>query len=257
MLARRVRWGSPIETLDIIRVAQLARVPGFGRQRAVALSQCGVTTFEEIEDLGADRLTEIIGNRQRAEALLEAIDQEIEISPNRFSSVHRRLGERLGVEGVVADCATLMEKNYEDAIVRLLKAEDSWDISVRDDGKRLNEPDVLIRLGEVAVLLEIKTASRRSGLIKKEQAFAILQKGSDYGEELFRVTLGKPNFDEMSKSKAVASREITLVEHIPFLEGMLRVLAKNISPEDFLGWLIEPGEAELQRLPGKATYLMV
>lgn len=257
MLARRVRWGSPIETLDLIRVAQLARVPGFGRQRAVALGRCGVTTFEEVEDLGADRLTEIVGNRQRAEALLEAIDQEIEITPNRFSSVHRRLGERLGVEGIVADCMVLMEKDYEDAVVRLLKAEESWDISVRDNGKRLNEPDVLIRLGEVAVLLEIKTAPRRSGLIKKEQAFAILQKGSDYGEELFRVTLGKPNFDEMSKSKALASREITLVEHIPFLEGMLRVLSKNISPEDFLRWLIEPGEGELQRLPGKATYLMV
>ena len=49
---------------------------------------------------------------------------------------------------------------------------------------------MLLKLGDIAALLEIKTASNRSGLIKKEEAFSVLQKATDYGEELARVTLG-------------------------------------------------------------------
>ena len=257
MLARRVRWGSPAETLDIIRVAQRARVPGFGRQRAMALAECGVLTFEDLEDLGAERLTEIVGSRRRAEELLGAIGQEIDISPNRYASVHKRLASRLGVEEVVSECGVLMDKEYEDAVVRLLKLETSWEVSVRDDGKRMNEPDIFLRLDDIAVLLEIKTASRRSGLIKKEAAFAVLQKGADYDDAIHRVTLGKPAFDEMSKVKAAASDQITLVEHVPFVEGVLRMLAGNIASREFVNWLIQAGEAEFQRLPGTATNLMI
>ena len=37
MLTRRVRWGAPPEVLDVIRVAERHAVPGFGRQRGMAL----------------------------------------------------------------------------------------------------------------------------------------------------------------------------------------------------------------------------
>ena len=94
-------------------------------------------------------------------------------------------------------------------------------------------------------------------MIKKEAAFAVLQKGTDYGDEISRVTLGKPRFDEMAKVKAAASDDISLVEHVPFMEGILRVLADDITPKEFLSWLVEPGEAEFQRLPGTATNLLV
>ena len=257
MLARRVRWGSPAETLDIIRVAQRAHVPGFGRQRARALAECGVLTFEDLEGLGAERLTEIVGNRRRAKALLEAIGQEIDITPNRYASVHERLASRLGVEKALKKCGASMDKEYEKAIVELLECETSWDVSIRDDGKRMNEPDIFLRLDDIAILLEIKTASKRSGLIKKEAAFAVLQKGSDYDDTIHRVTLGKPTFDEMSKVKALGSGQITLVEHVAFVEGILRVLAGNITSKEFVNWLVKPGEAEFQRLPGTPTNLMI
>ena len=257
MLARRVRWGAPADSIDLIRVAQRARVPGFGRQRAMDLSQHGATTFEDIEDLGIKRLAAILKSHQRAEALLDAIDEAIDITPNRYSSVHKKVAEQLGIGDLVADCAKLMEKKYEDAIVRLLKVETSWNVHVRDDGKKRNEPDILIRHNNESILLEVKTAPKRRGLIKKEAAFAVLQKGSDYETNIARVTLGKPTFQEMAKVKAAASKAITLVEHVPFLEGFLRVLAEEITPEEFLKWLKEPGEAELQRLPGKSTNLLV
>ena len=150
-----------------------------------------------------------------------------------------------------------MDTQYEEAIVCLLNKEVSWTVTVLDDGRRQNVPDGLLELGDTAALLEIKTTSKGSGLIKKEKAFAVLQKATDYDEEMARVTLGKPHFDETSKSKAAASRELTLVEHATFVEAILRVLAGEIEATAFLTWLTEPGESEFERIPGRPTYLLV
>ena len=256
MLARRVRWGSPAEALDLIRIAERARVPGFGRQRAMALVANGGTTFEEIEDLGAERVSAILRSHSRAEAFFAAISEHTVFGPNRLASGHDQLAKRLGVRKMVAACAKSMDREYEKTIVRLLRMEMSWAVTVLDDGRRQNVPDVLLKLGDIAVLLEMKTASKSSGLIKKEAAFAVLQKAADYSEEMARVTLGKPHFDEMSKSKVAASRELTLVEHVTFVEALLRVLAGEIESTEFLAWLTEPGEAEFERIPGKPTYLL-
>ena len=257
ILARRIRWGAPSEALDLIRIAEHARVPGFGRQRAMALIQCGAETFEDVENLGARRLTKIVDSRSRAEALLKAIREETEFGPNRFAAVHGRLAEQLGVKDVMKDCSEMMEKDYEDAIVRLLRCEKAWSVTVRDDGNRMNEPDILIRFDDVCILLEVKTAPKKTGLVKKEAAFAILQKVMDYEDGVARVTLAKPRFDEMSKGKAASSRVVTLVEHVPFVEAVLRVLSGNITPNEFLAWRIEPGKAEFQRIPGTPTNFLV
>ncbi len=257
MLARRVRWGSPAEALDLIRVAERASVPGFGRQRAMALVNKGVTTFEDVETLGAERLTKILRSRRRADALLAAISEHTDFGANRLASVHDQLAKRLGVKEIVVACTESMGTQYEEAIVGLLNKEVSWTVTVLDDGRRQNVPDVLLTLGDIAALLEIKTTSKRSGLIKKEEAFAVLQKATDYGKDMARVTLGKPHFDETSKSKVAASRELTLVEHATFVEAILRVLAGAIEPTAFLAWLTEPGEAEFERIPGNPTNLLV
>ena len=70
-----------------------------------------------------------------------------------------------------------------------------------------------------------------------------------------RVTLGKPAFDETSKKKAAASKDITLVEHSVFMEGLLRVHGGTLTAAEFLSWLGTPGVAELERLGGTPTYL--
>ena len=232
-------------------------MPSFGRQRAMALVENGVTTFEDVENLGAEQVAKILDSRPRAEALLAAISEHTDFGPNRLASVHDRLAERLGVREVVVACAEAMDTEYEEAIMRLLNKEVGWTVTVLDNGRRQNVPDMLLELGDIAVLLEIKTASKKSGLIKKEAAFAVLQKATGYGAEMARVTLGKPHFDETSKSKVVASRELTLVEHATFVEAILRVLAREIEPTAFLAWLTEPGEAEFERIPGNPTNLLV
>lgn len=110
-------------------------------------------------------------------------------------------------------------------------------------------------MGHLEVLLECKTSTRSPGLIKKEEAWAVLQKAADYSPSMRRVTLGKPAFDETCKKKVASSSDIVLVEHSAFIEGLLRVLTGTLSAEEFLSWLMKPGLAEIDRLGGKPTYL--
>ncbi|GLQ41187.1 hypothetical protein GCM10007902_10370 [Dyella nitratireducens] len=116
-------------------------------------------------------------------------------------------------------------------------------------------PDLLIELGDLKILLECKTCTKSPSLIKKEEAWAVLQKAADFEPAMRRVTLGKPHFDETSKRKAAASQDITLVEHSIFMEGLLRVHSGALTPEGFLSWLGTPGVAELDRLAGAPTYV--
>lgn len=253
MLARRVRWGVPPEALDIIRVAHRSSVPGFGRQRAMALLAQGLSTFETVIAAGMAKLSEILRSRPRAQSLLEAITRSAPVSPDRYARVHATVAAKLGLSDVVSACTSALGTEYEVAIQHLLEAETRWAISVIDDGKQQNVPDILIRLGARAILVECKTTTKNPPLIKKEEAFAVLQKSLDFNHEFRRVTLGKPGFDEHSKNKVAAAADVTLIEHSIFMEGVLRVLTGVISPEVFLDWLGAPGLAELDRLAGTTT----
>lgn len=254
MLSRRVRWGSTAEALDLIRVAERYGVPGFGRQRAMALIQNGLSTFEDILASGKDKLLGILRNEHRATALLAAIVSAVGFRADRFSKTHLRVAKHLGLEQLVEDCNTNLGVEYENSVRKLLEVEASWAITILDDGKRQNVPDILISLDDLSVILECKTCTKRPALIKKEEAFAILQKASDFDKAMHRVTLGKPAFDEHSKIKAQASPDISLAEHAVFMEGILRVHAGLTSPREFLEWLSTPGVSEIERLAGKPTY---
>lgn len=254
MLSRRVKWGAPAEVLDIIRVADRHGVPGFGRQRAMALMQNGLSTFEDIIGSSKDKLLEILRNTQRTDSLLLALANSIGGSANRYEKTHLRLAKDLGLEKIVTTFNEAFGTDYEKALLELLRVEGSWTVTVLDDGKRQNVPDILIVFGSLQILLECKTCIKNPPLIKKDEAFAVLQKASDFDSKMRRVTLGKPGFDEHSKIKAQGSPDITLIEHSVFLEGILRVHSGSITAEHFLEWLIAPGLAEMRRLEGKPTY---
>jgi hypothetical protein len=83
---------------------------------------------------------------------------------------------------------------------------------------------------------------------------AVIQKGTDFDPKMRRITLGKPAFDETSKRKAAASSDLTLIENGVFVEAVLRLLQKTLSPEEFMAWITTPGVSELERLPGDITY---
>ena len=254
LLARRVRWGVPTEALDIIRVAERNRVPGFGRQRAMALFEQGIKTIHDVLKTTKEKLVELLRNDHRAEALLKAASSAVGLGPSRLEATHDQTAKELGIEHLVEASYRELGKAYEDAVEELLRVENSWIVTPLDDGKRQNVPDMLIELGEFQILLECKTCTKSPPLIKKEEAWAVLQKAADFDKKMARVTLGKPEFDESSKKKAAAATDITLVEHSIFIEGVLRVHTGSLATKDFLAWLATPGLAEFERLGGKSTF---
>lgn len=254
MLARRMRWGAPAEALDVMRIAERHAVPGFGRQRAMALLAQGIATIHDVLDTAKEKLVELLRNDRRAQALLDAASSAVGLGPNRLAEAHGRVARELGIEELVARADREMGTEYERAIADLLRVENEWVVTILDDGKRQNVPDIQITLGRISILLECKTCTKTPPLIKKEEAWAVLQKSADFEASMRRVTLGKPAFDETSKKKAAAAHDITLVEHNTFMEGLLRVHTGSLSAAAFLQWLGTPGVTELDRLGGVATY---
>lgn len=254
MLARRVRWGAPAEALDLIRVAHHNNVPGFGRQRAMALIAQGLTTFEKILTTAKDKLVSLLRNEDRTNSLLQAISTAPEFRNNPYEKVHLKVAERLGMNEVVKECNDSLGIAYEDAIKKLLEFELGWIIQVIDDGKAQNVPDLLITLGERSIIIECKTTTKTPPLINKTDAWAVLQKAADFDKSMHRITLGKPAFDETCKKKVQAATDISLVEHLVFIEGALRLHAGTITAEEFIDWLSQPGLIEIARLGGSKTY---
>ena len=254
LLSRRIRWGAPAEAIDFIRIAQKSRVPGFGRQRAMSLLKNGFNTFEKIINAGIEKLFDILKNKQRAEEFLRATSESDNSKYRSYTSVHFRLAEKLDISDIVSECEKTMHTEYEEAVAELLRRMPSCEVTILDDGKRKNVPDLLIKIDDQSVLIEIKTTTKSVG-IKKEEAFAVQQKAADFADEMHRITLGKPWFDETSKLKAMASHSITLVEHSVFVEAVLRVLDKRIDPAAFYSWITQPGIAEMERIPGNPTYI--
>ena len=254
LLSRRIRWGVPAQAIDFIRIAQKSRVPGFGRQRAMSLLEDGLDTFEKIIDAGVKKLSKILKNKQRAAEFLKATSESDSSKYRSYTSVHFRLAEKLNISDIVSECEKAMHTEYEEAVAELLRRMPSCEVTILDDGKRKNVPDLLIKIDDQPILIEIKTTTKSVG-VKKEEAFAVQQKAADFADEMHRVTLGKPRFDETSKMKAMASHSITLVEHSVFVEAVLRVLDKRIDPAAFYSWITQPGIAEMERIPGNPTYI--
>jgi Holliday junction resolvase len=88
---------------------------------------------------------------------------------------------------------------YEKAIHDLLVFTKAFTVTVIDDGKRQNVPDLLVRLGKIEALIECESATKNPALINKEDAWAVVQTAADYDQSVRRITLGKSAFDERSK----------------------------------------------------------
>ncbi len=257
MLARRVQWGTPAEALDMLRVAQKEGVPGFGRQRAIALLQQGIETFDQLLASAKEKLASVLGNEHRTNALISAVSHCLGFRNDRFRKVHTELATKLGLAALVEHCASALGEDYEVAAKNLLEIESKWKVIVVDDGKKQNVPDLLLTFGSRSALIECKTTTKKPPLLKKEEAFAVLQKALDYDKSMHRVTLGKPGFDEHSKKKVQAAKDVSLIEHEFFVEGMLRVAAGKVSAEEFFNWLTTPGLVEIDRLSGPASYEII
>jgi helicase len=214
----------------------------------------GITTLHDLVATAKDKLTQLLRSDQRAQALLDAAFSTLGYGRDRLAFSHARIAKSLGIEPLLNACEDEIGVRYEEAITKLLRVENSWIVTALDNGKRQNVPDILIELADAKILMECKTCTKSPQVINKEDAWAVVQKSSDFEEDMKRVTLGKPVFDETSKKKAAASHDLTLVEHSAFIEGLLRVHAGTLQPREFLDWLGVPGIAEIDRLAGVPTF---
>ena len=195
-----------------------------------------------------------LGNDRRMDELLAAVSSVTGLGPNRLETVHRRIGAEIGIGKLVDACYEELGTDYEDAVCALLEVENAWTVIPLDKGKRQNVPDLHIKFGDQELVLECKTCTKTPPLIKKDEAWSVLQKAADFEPNIRRVTLGKPVFDEVSKRKVAAASDIALVENAAFVEGLLRVHSGSLRPEEFLEWLTRPGLADVERLGGRPTY---
>lgn len=255
MLARSVRWGVPAEELDVLKIATRSGVPGFGRQRLMALKANGVSTIMEILKTPIDKLAKLIHGNERAESLVNALGKNLNNAAVAYASAHIQAAEEIGLAEQVQACNQAMGTEYEDAIVKLLKQELQFVVEVIDDGKRQNVPDFSLTLGDTSLIIDCKTVTKKPPLIDKDAAWGVVQKAADFSQNMRRVTLGKPDFDETCKKKAAGAPDITLVRHEVFMEGLVRVLTGRLDASSFISWLAEPGVTELDRLPGKPTFV--
>jgi helicase len=254
LLARRVRWGVPGNTLDLLRVAERHRVPGVGRQRAMALIKGGFHTLQDVLQAGSDQLLNVLKSSLRVIALQKGVAATTGHNSNTMQAAHIRVAKKFGAETLVERCYLETGTEYEKAVYDLLTFTKAVTVTVIDDGKRQNVPDLLIKLGDIEALMECKTSTKNPALINKEDAWAVVQKATDFAPRMRRITLGQPAFDETSKGKAAASSDLTLVENGLFIEAVLRLLDKTLSPEEFMDWITVPGVSQLERLPGQVTY---
>jgi len=253
-LSRRVRWGVPAENLDLLRLAEKHKVPGVGRQRTMELVNKGLTSFQDLIGAGKDTLLSILKHALRVEAFLNGANSTTGQDPVALRTSHIRVANGLGIGEIVQRCYEDLGTDFEKAILELLAHLDSIKSKIVDTGTRQNYPDMHLKLDDLEILLECKTSSKSHGLIGKEDAWAVIQKCADFAAHARRVTLGKPRFDETSKQKAAANRDLTLVENEAFIEGVLRLILKEIDSKALMQWLMEPGLAELERLPGRPSY---
>jgi len=257
MLSRQVSWGAPAEALDILRIAQRENVPGFGRQRATSLLKAGITTLDGLIAFGRDALASLIGGDTRSEALLRAVTEGENIPPERLQETHIAFARTLGISDKVEAMYAELGDGYEVAALSFLREVSAFEVQQYDDGKLQNVSDLFVTHNDRSAFIECKTTSRKIALIRKEEAFAVLQKSADVDGGVKRICLGKPQFDESAKIKAQASNEITLITHATLVEGVLRHLAGEITAEALANWMFETGVTEIERLDGKSTAQLI
>ena len=244
LLTGRTRHGVPSDVLDLMYAARTFSVPGFERQRAMAVHEEGLSDPNDLISSPVERVSEIVGGRRRAEALIHAVGEV----HGRFLEVwkgrHLRRGRQQPDRGrLIEESYNATGIQYELAIEEMLKSLD-WSVEKLDDGKRQGMPDFLLGWTGRSIVIECKTKQNTEALINKDDAFAVFAKSVDINAD-HRLTIGKPDFSSFCREKAAGARNVTLVPHKCFVEAILRAWEGTLSTDALFNWLLKPGVAEI------------
>ncbi len=247
-LAAQVRWGVPLAALDLLQGARRAKVLGFGRQSAMALVRHGATGRDAIRAAAPGRLAKWIGST-RAEALLAALSQIFRAPSHPLEPTHRKLGRKLGIEDLLARLAKASSDDYPIVLALLLEKEHEWVVTAT------GAPWILLRRGDRCARVWA-VASPEGDAIGKEQLQAILAQNHEAADESALVVVARAGFDRAAKAVGRSQPDVALMEHVALVEAMLRRLAGAASCDEVFDWLAEPGDSELERIPGEWSYAL-
>lgn len=251
-LAERLRFGVPSDVLDLLKAARRYLVPGFGRHRAMALHQAGLSSPNDVLKCDRKRLGQLLENETRAAALTDALVKYFDAPLEILKVVHVAKAKDVNLDpALVQRSYEAVGQDYEVTIEALLAYVREWKVTRTDKGKRQAFPDFMIECGARAIVVECKTKQKNTATLSKEEAFAVLTKATDFKKD-HCLTIGKPDFDDMSRSKADGSSEVTLMRHHDLVEGILRYSAGKVSGEQLFAWLMTPGYARLAQLDALA-----
>jgi helicase len=247
-LAERLRFGVPSEVIDLLKAGSKYLVPGFGRHRAMVLREAGLSSPNDV--LKADRktLAKLLENETRAGALCDALVKYFDAPLAILKVIHANKAKDINFDpALVRASYDAVGHEYEIAVEMLLDYVKEWTVTRTDKGKRQAYPDFMIEFRGKVILVECKTKQKDTATLSKEEAFAVLSKSTDFKKD-HCLTIGKPGFDDTSKSKADGSREVTLMRHHDLVESLLRYSAGKVSGEQLFTWLMIPGHARLEQL---------
>ena len=250
LLAERVRFGVPATALDVMNSAHDYSVPGLGRQRAMKLVAENLIEPNVLVKADLHVVSRVLESEERARALVDAIGRRFSTSFEYWKARHiREAGDLDPASDLVARCYGAIGHEYEDTVEAIL-SEVGFEVTKLDKGKRQGMPDFLIEFGAGSAIAECKTKVSDDATISKDDAFAVLTKSADIDAQKL-ITIGKPDFDAFSKSKAAGSKRITLVPHSSLIEAYIQCKMGALSIDQFFVWITRPGVAESWMLPGR------
>lgn len=248
LLIERIQHGVPIDLIDIMKIAKSASVPGFGRHRAMVLLQNGFQDPNLLHEIDVVHLNNILENEERVRALLNAVANYLERPLRRWENEHIKRAASLGVEEkLIEQSYEFIGDEYESPIESLLKLVKEWNVTKLDKVKRQGVPDFQIECDGNVTVFECKTKLKEGALVSKDDAFAVLIKGADIRCDSY-LTLGKPDFDTFSKAKAAGTTNVSLVNHVVFIEAIIKYLEGRIDYVTLYQWLTLPGPKSIENL---------
>ena len=200
LLTGRTRHGVPSDLLDLMAAARTFSVPGFARQRAMAVRGEGLSDPNDLISAPVERVSEVVGGRPRAEALIRAVAEVQGRFLEVWKSRHlRRAGQQPDYGKLIEESYNATGIQYELAIEGILKSLE-WSVEKLDDGKRQGMPDFLLKWQDRSIVIECKTKQSKEALINKDDAFSVFAKSVDINTD-HRLTIGKPDFSAFCREK--------------------------------------------------------
>lgn len=247
-LAERLKFGVPSDVLDLLKAGRKYLVPGFGRHRAMVLREAGLSLPNDVLKADQRALGKLLENETRAAALSDALVKYFDAPLATLKIVHVNKAKDVDLDPVLVERSyDAVGLDYEVSAEALLAHVMEWKVTRIDKGKRQAYPDFMIEFGGKTILVECKTKQKNTATLSKDEAFAVLSKSIDFKKD-HCLTIGKPDFDDTSRSKADGSSEVTLMRHHDLVDAILRYRAGKLNGEQLFTWLMTPGYARIEQL---------